>query len=162
MRQSVVAGRTQKSRDVGMMKSRASRNFKAKRERVGWLETDIHSDEIGKRSQRYVNKRKSRRDMKNIRRKDVLAMQKTRIGRGSIRVGHCFVKHNMKCSFDLTSGNIIKNNVLHALRIPKEKTSSSIRTKFAATGTGWKCINPATKSPKVGKIWELTRADGIR
>jgi len=53
--------------------------------------------------------------MKNIRRKDILTMQKTCIGRGNIRIGHCFIKDNMKSSLDLMSSNIIKKNILCGL-----------------------------------------------
>jgi len=108
MRQSVVAGRMQESRNVGMTKTRTSSNLKAKRKRIKWLKHDIHIDKIGKRHQRSIKKRKTRRGMKNIRRKDTLTMEKMCIGRRNIRIGYCLIKNNMKSSFYLMSSNIIK------------------------------------------------------
>jgi len=51
-RQSVVAGRMQESWNVGMAKTRASRNLKTKRKRIGQLKHDIHIKKIGEGSRR--------------------------------------------------------------------------------------------------------------
>ena len=149
MRQSVVAGRMQESRNVGMTKTRTSSNLKAKRKRSEWLKHDIHIDKIGKRHQRSIKKRKTRRGMKNIRRKDTLTMEKMCIGRRNIRIGYCLIKNNMKSSFYLMSSNIIKKNILHGLGVPKEKPSMSIQAELVATrSTGQKNIDPTTKRLK--------------